>query len=88
MVEGKVDQEAVDLLAHYRDQLAMRKMETEGGDLQETGDQLDWQGGLERGHPQDLPLRLHHPLLQKRCQADRSRHEEGADDICQLKAGS
>ena len=31
MVDGKVDQEAVDLLAHYRDQLAMRKMESEGG---------------------------------------------------------
>ena len=31
LVEGRVDQEAVDLLSHYRDELAMKKMEQEGG---------------------------------------------------------
>lgn len=31
MVDRKVDQEAVDLLAHYRDNLAMKRMEKEGG---------------------------------------------------------
>ena len=42
MVEGKVDQEAVDLLTHYRDKLAMKKMENEGGICKRH--ELNWVG--------------------------------------------